>query len=313
VPLRGGVHLPWADLPAHLHRWAAEIGGGPPEDVVDLAGGFSPGATARVRFEVGPELFIKAVGTDLNPESPGLHRREARVAALLPPSAAWPRLLQVYDDDDWVALAFELVDGRPPRHPWQRDELHAVLGALERLHWDLTPAPAGGIEQAAVHHAATFDGWRTLAGLAVVPDGLDRWSRRHLARLADLESGWAESCAGDTLLHCDIRSDNILLGVHGPVFVDWPHAAVGRPVLDLVCWAPSVVLEGGPDPEELLAGHGPSRDAEPGVVTTLAAAVAGFFVERSLLPAPPGLPTLRAFQAAQGEVALAWLQRRTGW
>ena len=30
-------------------------------------------------------------------------------------------------------------------------------------------------------------------------------------------------------------------------------------------------------------------------------------------PPPPGLPTLRPFQAAQGEVALAWLRRRTGW
>ncbi len=99
----------------------------------------------------------------------------------------------------------------------------------------------------------------------------------------------------------------------GPVFVDWPHAAVGTPVFDLVAWAPSVELEGGPQPEELLAGHRPSRVADHDVVTVLLVAVSGFFVAHSLRPPPPGLPTLRPFQAAQGEVALSWLRRRTGW
>jgi hypothetical protein len=48
-------------------------------------------------------------------------------------------------------------------------------------------------------------------------------------------------------------------------------------------------------------------------VSVLLAAVSGFFVSHSLRPPPPGLPTLRPFQAAQGEVALDWLRRRRGW
>jgi hypothetical protein len=74
-----------------------------------------------------------------------------------------------------------------------------------------------------------------------------------------------------------------------------------------------VVLEGGPPPEELLARHVPPVTIDPDVITVLLAAVAGFFVERSLRLPPPGLPTIRPFQAAQGAVALAWLRRRTGW
>ena len=97
------------------------------------------------------------------------------------------------------------------------------------------------------------------------------------------------------------------------MFVDWPHAAVGNPVFDVVAWAPSVVLEGGPRPEDLLAAHRQSRAADADVVSVLVAAVSGFFVSQSLRPPPPGLPTLRTFQAAQGEVALAWLRRRTAW
>jgi hypothetical protein len=115
------------------------------------------------------------------------------------------------------------------------------------------------------------------------------------------------------LVHGDIRSDNVLLAADDVVFVDWPHGAVGNPVFDVVAWAPSVVLEGGPQPEELLARHEPSHHIEPGDVTVLLAAIAGFFVSHSFRPSPPGLPTLRRFQVAQGEIALAWLRRRTGW
>jgi hypothetical protein len=39
----------------------------------------------------------------------------------------------------------------------------------------------------------------------------------------------------------------------------------------------------------------------------------GFLVVHALDPPPPGLPTVRAFQAAQGVVALRWLRERTGW
>jgi hypothetical protein len=41
----------------------------------------------------------------------------------------------------------------------------------------------------------------------------------------------------------------------------------------------------------------------------LVAAFTGYFAERGRLPDLPGLPTLRPFQRAQGEVTLAWLQR----
>jgi hypothetical protein len=313
APFAAGVHLPWAGVPEPVRHWAYEIGGGEAHEVLDLPGGFSPGATTRLRFAVGPDIFVKAVGLALNQESPSLHRREATISRSLPPSPYWPRLLNAYDDGDWVALAFEAVNGRMPAHPWVKAELDAALDALAELHRLLTPSPSDAVAAASARLGNTFDGWLRLASLDAVPAGLDGWAERHLEQLVDLESGWRGACDGDTLLHLDIRSDNLLLTEAGAVFVDWPHAAVGAPVLDLICWAPSVVLEGGPDPETLLHSHRLYGTADPATVTTLVAALAGFFVERSLQPPPPGLPTLRAFQAAQGEVALAWLQRRTGW
>ena len=35
---------------------------------------------------------MKAVGTELNPDSPGLHRREAVISAALPETPRFPRL-----------------------------------------------------------------------------------------------------------------------------------------------------------------------------------------------------------------------------
>ena len=64
---------------------------------------------------------------------------------------------------------------------------------------------------------------------------------------------------------------------------------------------------------ELLARSAAARAAAPAAITAVVAAVAGDFTCQSLLPSPLGLPTLRGFQAAQGEVARRWLAERTSW
>jgi hypothetical protein len=48
---------------------------------------------------------------------------------------------------------------------------------------------------------------------------------------------------------------------------------------------------------------------DPEALLPVVTAVAGYLTERGRLPDPPGLPTLRAFQRAQGAVARAWLRR----
>jgi aminoglycoside phosphotransferase len=307
-----GVHLPWAEVPDAVRTWASRVGGGVPRFTRDLSGGFSPGATTVLDCP-GGAIFVKAVGAALNAVSPEFHRREAVVSAALPATSEFPRLLDVYDDGDWVALAFEAIDGAPPAHPWDRRELGAAVRALDTLHDALTPSPVPDAPAASDRLQDLFGGWAELAALDRPPEGLDTWSARHLDRLAELESGWGDAVVGSTLLHGDVRSDNLLVTSSGVVFVDWPHACVGAPVFDLVAWAPSVALEGGPDPEGLLDMSAPASAVDPDVVAVLVAAFAGFLVSHSLQPAPPGLPTLREFQGAQGAVALEWLERLTGW
>ena len=75
----------------------------------------------------------------------------------------------------------------------------------------------------------------------------------------------------------------------------------------LVLLAPSVAMQGGPQPADLLTRSRAGRSVSPAALTATVCALAGYFTERSLRPPPPGLPTVRAFQAAQGEVTRRWL------
>ena len=226
-----------------------------------------------------------------------------------------PRLLWFHDEGEegWVVLVFEDVHGRSPAEPWRAEELDRSLDALAALARLLTPSPLPRTTVSGV------DGWPIIAGghwrklVEERPARLDGWSLRHLDRLAELEAEAPAAADGDTLLHLDLRADNLLLTPDRVVVVDWPHARVGAPWVDLLFFAPSVAMQGGPPPEELLSRYPPARHADPAAITAVVCAIAGFFVGEGLRPPAPGLPTLRAFQAAQGEVAREWLACRTGW
>ena len=307
-----GVHLPWNQVPTEVRKWVAWSLGSELSETHDVPGGFSPGCCARVCLASGRRVFVKAVGERLNPHSPVLHRREGRIAAWLPTSPNLPRLVGQYDDGDWVALVYEEVVGRLPVHPWTDLEIDAVVSGLISVHEILTPCPVPELEPVHDYSAEMLNGWRTLASMTRPPAVLDEWSRRHADRLAELEASWPVAAAGDALVHGDVRSDNVLITETSVVLVDWPHASRGATFFDVIAWAPSVSLEGGPDPESLLRRYPAAHQADPDQINAVLAAIAGFFTYQATLPPPPGLPTLRAFQDAQGVVARNWLRDRTG-
>jgi aminoglycoside phosphotransferase (APT) family kinase protein len=315
-PPASNARIPWSELPARVRAEVERRLGSRVVAARTQTGGFSPGVAARLELADGGRAFVKAVSPARNATTPSVYRREAQIVSAMPPSAPVPRLLFVLDDDPdgWVVLVFEDVDGRQPALPWRDDELDRVLGAMAALAIDLTPSPLRPplVADAAAAFGAT-DGL-TWASLVATPDAkLDPWSARHLEALADLETRAGEASRGDTLVHFDLRADNLLLTDDGVRIVDWPHAHVGQAFVDLVWFAPSVAMQGGPPPRELVERYAPARDAHPDALDAVVSGVAGYFTAGSLLPALPGLPTLRAFQAAQAEVARGWLAERTGW
>jgi hypothetical protein len=69
-------------------------------------------------------------------------------------------------------------------------------------------------------------------------------------------------------------------------------------------------MQGGPPPADLIASSRSGRTADPHAVTALVCVLAGYLTERSLRPPPPGLPTIRAFQAGLATVTRQWLAER---
>jgi hypothetical protein len=135
------MRVHWDDLPDHVRDAIEERVGGRVLVAVTQPGGFSPGLAARLLLEDGRRVFVKAASDQANPDTPGIHRREAEVVAALPVDAAVPRLLWTYDEGGWVALGFIDIDGRMPAKPWRQDELDLVVKGLQRLHDALTPSP----------------------------------------------------------------------------------------------------------------------------------------------------------------------------
>jgi aminoglycoside phosphotransferase (APT) family kinase protein len=313
-PAASGQRIEWEALPEQVRAAVEGWLGSPIVSATTQPGGFSPGVASRLAAADGRRVFVKAVSATPNPDSPRFHRREARIAAALPVSAPVPRLLWTYDEggDGWVVLVFEDVEGRHPQIPWQPDELDRMLEAMDALAVSLTPSP---VSEAVADTATNWlqrhgQGWNRM--LEDPLPGRDEWSIKHAVELARLEGKAPEAARGATLLHFDTRADNVLLTADRVYFVDWPHARLGQPWIDLVFAAPSIGMQGGPQPEELLARSAVARAANPDDITAFVAAMAGFFTFQSLLTPPPGLPTLRQFQAAQGDVARRWLDERTG-
>jgi aminoglycoside phosphotransferase len=313
APPAAGARVEYAATPARLRHWVEETLRAPVVSAVTQPGGFSPGVAARLTCQDGTRAFCKAVSSAANEDSPEFHRREQRITAALPATAPVPRLIAVYDDGEWVGLLLADVDGRQPTIPWQPDELARVIRALDDLSEALTPNPCSEAPSLAAAEAHELDCWQQLQAGVIDPSGLDEWCKDHLDDLAGLESGWVAATAGDTLLHLDLRADNLLLSSDRVWVVDWPAACVGKPWVDIATFAPSVAMQGGPPPDDVLAMSAIGRAADPGDLAVWICALTGYFLGHALLAPPPGLPTVREFQYAQGVIALDWLRRLTGW
>jgi hypothetical protein len=306
MELGQGVRPHWSTVPPHVvaevERWL----GGAITSVTEVRGGFSPAVAARVAAG-GRTGFVKACGPIDNRFTIGMYREETRIAAALPEIPALAPLRWSYDDGEWAVLGFDDLGGNPPRLPWSDADLDATLAAVAAVHAALTPAPVTA-PSAEAAHARMFSGWRRLTG---DEPRLDDWSRRHLGALQEIEAAWPASLVGDTLLHGDLRADNVVLAPgRGPVIVDWPAAHLGPPWFDLVLMAPSVQSQGGPRCADLLARAGLVAPAD--ALAFAVVGIAGYFTANALRPAPPGMPTVRTFQARQGVPARRWAAELLG-
>jgi aminoglycoside phosphotransferase (APT) family kinase protein len=301
----GGNRLTWADLPEGLRSGLEAQLGAAVVSATSQSGGFSPGLASRLVLADGRRAFAKAISTSLSAPGVAAFRREARNLVALPADVPAPRLLWSLEWGEWIALVIEDIDGRTPAQPWVGEEFDRVLAALVQLGRSRAPDFAAHMVES---FADDFTGWRAIDASTLTDFA---WARDHLDVLVGLESQWPSAVAdGASLVHADMRADNLLITPYGVVIVDWTDAMTGPAWADLLFLLPSAMMNGINDPEAVWRRYPPARAADPHAVNAVLAALAGFFVGRSLQPAPEHLPRLRAFQAAQGRSALNWLRER---
>jgi hypothetical protein len=296
----------WSHLPPRVRRAVEAQLGSPVVTADSRTSGFTPGLASVLTTEDGTRHFVKAASTKAQRMFAQAYREEARKLAALPAGVPAARLRWTLDADDWFVLGLEHVEARQPRRPWRTDELDACLDTLEVVADLLTPPPPDLALDPVADEFAAFPGyWDHL-----------RDRRPDLAQLdeaAQLAGRYREVVGGDTVVHTDVRDDNVLLRQDGSaVLCDWNWPSVGAP------WLDTLLLLVGPrgdglEVESVLATRRLVRDVPAESIDVVLALVTGYFLRQSEEPVPPTSPYMRAHQRWQGEVCWAWLAERRGW
>lgn len=298
---RTARRLDWEHLPPVVRREVERQLGAAVVAAESQRSGFTPGMASVLTCADGSRHFVKAASSKAQRIFATAYREEARKLRLL---AGWipaPRLRWSQECYDWVVLGYEYVEARAPHRPWTDPDLDAVADLLVETATALTPAPGSGWASFADDQADFPAYWEHLDHLP------------HAAEAAALAAGFAEHTAGDTLVHLDIRDDNVLIRPDGSVLVcDWNWPVAGAP------WLDSLILLIGPrgdglDVDARLASHPLLGEVEPEAIDSVLALLAGYFLKCAGDPVPNFSPHIRDAQRWQGEVCLSWLSERRGW
>ncbi len=116
---------------------------------------------------------------------------------------------------------------------------------------------------------------------------MSAWSARHLDQLIAAERHGLAAAKGAALVHFDLLPHNILLTCDQVTVVDWPHARLGAPVIDLLMVLASAAADGlDPDPllrRALADGSGGKDHADvTGILAALTGILAGWSARADL-------------------------------
>ncbi len=298
---RTARRVAWTHLPPRV-RTAVEVRlGAPVVDAASQGGGFTPGFASVLTCADGGRHFVKAASTKAQRTFAESYREEARKLAALPVGVPAPRLLWTEEVEDWFVLGSEYVEGRAPHRPWTEADLALASTMALTMAEELTPAPAAAALGTAIEE---FAAWPALWKVIDHP---------RAAEIGALAQRYAAVVDGDTLVHTDIRDDNILvLDEERAVLCDWNWPVVGA------AWMDSLLLLIGPrgdglDVEAHIAAH-PLLAAVPAEhIDIVLALVLAYFTTSAAERVPPTSPYLRMAQAWQRDVIDDWLAERRGW
>jgi aminoglycoside phosphotransferase (APT) family kinase protein len=316
VEKKPNSRLRFEQLPHEVREFAQRMLGSRAVRAESQAGGFSPGTADRLLGEDGSRVFVKAVSSELNAGSFDLFRAELEVwQALDGITLPAPALLGHLEFGDWIALAFEDVQGHEPEAT--DSDVAAVLTALSAF----PDAPPGlelppGMSRTVRHEV---DRWTSSWQQSVSEGALELlppYVVDHSEEIGELVRAAAAAADGDRLQHVDVHSDNVIVDGTGAAWiVDWPWVAVGAPWFDALGYLATLLSDAPVEVVERWASGAESPLVQASADET-DAVLAGFAASRlraSLRPAMPSIVGLREAQREFALVAFRWLAHRRGW
>jgi fructosamine-3-kinase len=314
---------PWRLVPLAVRRQVEAAIGSPVRRAVRVWGGYAPTPTFRLALVDGRRAFFKAINQSSNEFATAALRYEERVyGEVAPLLGEWmPQLLATFRCADWHVLLLEDL-GPKSVPPWTPGKTRAVTHALARFHqasmgcspptWLSRPQQRLAQEEWA-RTAGESDELRQIAQLAgdASAEALE-WFQR----LSPTVEQWMQHPALATgpyaILHGDLRSDNLRFSQGRLSLFDWPAITVGRPEWDMVAFAQSVTVEGGPAPEQVMAWYGEHFPLDAAALDCAITWWLTFFADRAWRPEIPGLPRVRRFQRQQLGMMVLWAARQWG-
>lgn len=300
---RTARRLEWPLLPPAMRALVERRIGAPVVSAESSGAGYTPGLASVLTCADGSRHFVKAASKRAQRPFADAYREEIRKLRALPEGLPVPRLLWSHEDDLWVVLELEYVDGPNPARPWRASELDACLDTLEVLADTLTPPPLT-LSSFADDFEECLAGWSHVRRVAPrLP---------HLQEAAALASGFRDATAGTTLVHTDARDDNFMLVDGRALLCGWNFPVVGAAWIDTVSLLISAHGD-GLDADGILAHRPLTRDVPAEDVDAFLALMAGYFFERRDQPVPNSSPYLRVHQSWYAETTWSWLCSRRGW
>jgi thiamine kinase-like enzyme len=247
-----------------------------------------------MQFQNGSSAFVKHATDEQTANWLTSERRiyELVQGNFLPELIGW-------DGGEYPILILQDISAGHTAPPWSAKYIERVLRLLDTLA--TVKMPEGF--PALVNYPEPFDGWQqiTRRRSQFLELGLvsAEWLERALPVLVEAETG--VDLGGDSLVHTDIRSDNICFHRDCTQLVDWNWACKGNPKFDLISWLPSLHAEGGPPPWEFTL-------AQPNLI----AMQAGYLANRTSRPPMKQQESIRHLQLAQLRSALPWAAKALG-
>lgn len=306
----------WAELPKELRAAITDRLGGPVRGARTARGGFTRGFAGVLELP-DEQVFVKAAHIGEEPHLADWYAHEARVVQRLPYGIPAPRPRWVSTLAGYVVLCLDAVDGRLPRLPWVREELSATLDAYARVAEALRDPPPAlvelGLPGLADLARSGLSWWQEIAaGREQPPPGLHLCPDR-LAALAALEARLPTYADVPSLIHCDLRLDNVLLDRAGRAWMcDWTWLCHGPAWFDLAGLLVTAYAS-GLDADRIFSAHPAAAGAPPDALEVSLAALSGHLLTGADTDPFTASRHLRQHQRWSGSMALRWLGERRGW